>query len=66
VLNPLLHICDRPPGISFKPLAIEGFGHDPKLNDEVAGEVFRLDLAPLLAPETDESNLIVTEDDPSV
>ena len=64
--NSLLHLCDRPPSISFEPEAIEGLSHDPKLNDEVVGQVFRLDLAPLLAPKTDESNLVVTEDDASV
>ena len=31
--------------------SIEGLGHDPQLDDKVAGEVLGLDLAALLPPQ---------------
>ena len=42
------------PGIALVPLPIEVFGHEPELDDEVARQVFRLGLAPLLPPEAEE------------
>src|SRR6516164_4784302 len=64
--NAALNIFDPVPCIAFEPMPIELLGCDPKLDDEVAGEVLWLDLAPLLAPETAERCLIVAEDDPGV
>ena len=39
---------------------------DPKLHDEVAGQVLRLGLAALLAPKPDQGGLIAAHDDPGV
>ena len=39
---------------------------DPELHDEVAGQVLRLGLAPLLAPEADQGGFIAAHDDPGV
>ena len=47
-------------------MPIEGFGHEPELDDEVAGEVLRLGLAPFLVPEADQGGFIVAHDDPGV
>ena len=41
------------PGIAFVPKAVEGLGGEAKLDDEVAGEVLRLDLAPFLPPQAE-------------
>ena len=48
------------------PVAVEGFGDHPKLDDEVAREVLRLDLAALLPPQPDEGGFIIAHDDPGV
>jgi hypothetical protein len=53
-------------GVAFEPVAVEGFGHDPKLDDEVARQILRLNLAAFLPPQPDEGGLIVTYDDASV
>jgi hypothetical protein len=36
------------------------------LDDEIAGQVLRLDLAPLFSPQPDKGGLIVAHDDPGV
>jgi hypothetical protein len=53
MLYPALDVGEDLPGIAFEPLAIEGFGDHPELDDEVAGEVLRLDLATFLSPKAD-------------
>jgi hypothetical protein len=49
--EPMLDAFDGLPGIALVPMPIEGFRHYAELDDEVAGEVLRLGLAPLLAPQ---------------
>ena len=36
------------------PVAVEGFGHRAELDDEIAGEVFGLDLAPFFPPQAEQ------------
>ena len=57
---------DRLAGIALIPAPIEVLGHDPELDDQVVGEVLRLDLAALLAPEPEQGGLVVAHDDPGV
>ena len=47
-------------------MPIEGLGDDAELDDEVAGEVLRLGLAPLLPPEADQGRFIAAHDDSGV
>jgi hypothetical protein len=47
-------------GITFKPAAVECFGGNPELDDEVAGEVLRLDFAALFPPQAEERAFVVT------
>jgi hypothetical protein len=54
------------PGVALVPKPVEWFGHHAELDDEVAGQVLRLDSAPFLVPEADEGGLIVAHDDPGV
>src|SRR5438309_7594899 len=35
VLDPLLHLRNDVPAIAFKPMPIEGLGHEAKLDDEI-------------------------------
>ena len=49
----LLHIGDDLTGIGLVPASIEVFGDRPELDDEVAGQVFWLDLAAFFLPQPD-------------
>ena len=54
------------PVLASIPAPIEVLGHDPELDDEVAGEVLWLDLAALLPPKPEQGILIIAHDDPGV
>ena len=66
VFDPALNIFDDPPGIALVPGAVERLGGDAELHDEVAGQVFRLGLAALLAPKPNQRSFIGPHDDPGV
>ncbi len=51
VLDPRLHRRDRPPGGAFVPGPVEVLGGEAELDDEVAGEVLRSELAALFLPQ---------------
>ena len=53
-------------GIALVPVPVEVLGHGAELDDQVAGEVLRLDLAALLPPEPEQGGFIVAHDDPGV
>ena len=53
-----LDICQYLAGIGLIPAPIEVLGRDAELDDEIAREVFWLDLAPLLVPKPKEGRLI--------
>ena len=62
----LLDVGDDLTGIGLVPASIEVLGHHPELDDEIAGQVLRLDLAALLLPKPEQRILIVAHDDPGV
>ena len=64
--DPPLDVFDGLPGIALVPVPIEVLGDQAELDDEVAGEVLRLDLAALLPPEAEQGGFIVAHDDPGV
>src|SRR5262249_37886553 len=66
VLDLALHVPHPPTGIALIPRAIELFGGHAKLNDEVAGQVLWLGLAPFFAPEADQGGLVATHYNPGV
>ncbi len=47
----LLNVDDDLPGLGLVPAPIELLGNDTELDDEVAGQVLRLDLAALFPPQ---------------
>jgi hypothetical protein len=47
-------------------MPVEGFSHQPELDDEVAGEVRRFGFAPFLAPQAYQGGFIVAHDDAGV
>ena len=59
MLHPPLDVLDGLPGVALVPVAIELLGHDPELDDEIVGEVLRLDLAALLPPQAEQGALVV-------
>src|SRR6516162_8073785 len=61
-----LDVLDEPSGIALEPVPIEVLGHDPELDDEVAGEVREPDLAALLAPGVKEGGFVIPHDDAGV
>src|SRR5436190_5175284 len=50
MLDAALDVGDAPAGVALVPEPVELLGGGAKLYDQVAGEVRRLNLAPLLAP----------------
>jgi hypothetical protein len=53
-------------GITFIPTSVEILGNFSKLHSEVARKVLRADFPPLLAPESNESGLVVSHDDAGI
>ena len=51
MLHPALDVGEDLPRVAFEPMPVQGFGDHAELDNEIAGEVLRLDLAPLLAPQ---------------
>ena len=47
-------------------MTIEFLGGDPELDDQVPGEVLRLDLAAFLLPEAEKRGFIVAHDDSGI
>jgi hypothetical protein len=66
VLNPALDVLNDLPGVTFVPVPVEVLGHDAELHDEVAGQVFGLDLTALLPPQPKENVFITAHDDAGV
>ena len=66
MLHPALDLGEDLAGVAFVPVPVEGLGHDPELDDEVAGEVLRLDLAALFPPQAEQGGLVIAHDDPGV
>jgi hypothetical protein len=61
-----LGVNDYLASIGLIPAPIQVFGCQPKLDNEVALQVLRLDLASFFAPEPQERSLIVAHDYPGV
>ena len=57
MLNPALHVLDRLTGVALVPAPVEVLGDGAELNDQVVGEVLRLELAAFLAPEAEQLRL---------
>ena len=64
--DPPLDVRDDLAGIALVPMPVEVLGHQAELDDEVAGEVLRLDLAAFLPPEAEQGGLVIAHDDPGV
>ena len=64
--NVLLDIRNDLPGIGLIPAPIEVLCHHSELDDEIAGQVLRLDLAALFPPEPEQRRLVIAHDDPGV
>ena len=61
-----LDIGDYLPRIGLVPTPVKVFGDDPELDDEVARQVLRLDLAAFFPPQPQQGGLVIAHDDPGV
>ena len=61
-----LNVTNLPAGVALVPGAVELLGDASELHDQVAGQVLRLGLAPLLPPQADQGGFVVSHDDPGV
>ena len=66
MLHPALDVGKDLPGIALVPAPIEGLGHHPELDDEIAGKVLRLDLAAFFPPQAEQGGLVIAHDDSGV
>ncbi len=61
-----LDIAEDLASVAFEPVSVEEFGDHTELDDEIAGEVLRLQLAAFFPPKPQERILIIAHDDPGV
>jgi hypothetical protein len=66
VPDPLLDIRDDLACIGLVPAPIQVLGSEAELDDEVAGQIFRLDFTAFLPPKPDQRAFIIPHDDPGV
>jgi hypothetical protein len=64
--DPLLHGDKYLSGIGLIPAPVQVLSGNAKLDNEIAREVFRLDLAALFPPEPEKGSFILAQDDPGV
>ena len=62
----LLYVCKQLSGIDLIPASVQVLGRNTELNDEIARQVLRLDLAPLFPPEPEEGGFVIAHDHTSV
>jgi hypothetical protein len=61
-----LDVDDRLASVALEPAPVEVLGDRPELDEEVVGEIFRLDLTALLAPEAEKGSLVISHNDAGV
>src|ERR1700686_5092275 len=61
-----LDIDDDLPRIEFVRAPVQVLGDGPKLDDEIAGQILRLDLASFLPPKARQGDLVIAHDGPCV
>ena len=66
MVYPPLNVLERVSGIALVPMPVEMLGHDPELDNEIAGEILGLGFTALLAPEADKGIFIFAHDDASI
>ena len=60
--DPVLDFFDGRAVIALEPAAIEGSGDHPELNDEIAGQICRFDLATLFPPQAYQCGFIIAHE----
>ena len=53
-------------GIALVPTPVQFFGRNPKLDNEIAGQILRFDLTTLLPPQPEEGGFIIAHNDAGV
>ena len=65
-MNPTLDVLDGLPRVALVPAPVQILGGLAELDDEIAGQVLRLGLAALFAPEAQQGGFVVAHDDAGV
>jgi hypothetical protein len=61
-----LRVGDNLAGVLFVPVPVQVLRYGAELDQEVAGQVFRLNLTTLFFPKPEQGGLVVTHNDPGV
>jgi hypothetical protein len=61
-----LYVREDLTAIGLVPAPVQVFGRKAELDDEIARQVLRLDLAALLAPKSKERRLVLAHDDAGI
>src|SRR5262245_14467268 len=64
--DPFLNAADCVASVALIPASIEVLRYGAELDDEVVGEILRLDLPALLPPQMQQSAMVVAHNDPGV
>jgi hypothetical protein len=66
MLDPPLHVFDRMARVALIPAPVQLLGHVAELDDQLIGQILRLDFAALLPPQPHQCNLVIAHDDARV
>jgi len=61
-----LHLNHHLSGVLLVPMSVQLLGHAAELDQEIAGQILRLDLAALLPPQPQQRRLVVAYDGPGI
>jgi hypothetical protein len=61
-----LHVGHDVPRVVFVPVPVQGLGHGAELDQKLAGQVSRLDLAALLLTEPEQGRLVLPHDNSGI
>jgi len=61
-----LNVRKHMTGIGLIPAPVQLLRRQPQLDNEVAGQVLRLDLAPLLPPQSEQRRLVTTHNNTGI
>ena len=64
--DPALDVDDHLTRIELVPPSVQVLGRGPKLDDEIAGKILRLDLTAFLPPQPHQGDLIAAHNGPRV
>ena len=64
--DPLLDVGDDPPSIGLVPASVKPLSGEAELDNEIAGQVLRLNFAALFSPQPQQGGLVIAHDDSGI